>query len=90
MSVNIATCPNCGGPVTTDSVDQPLRLYIVMAVLLVHQATIDMLMGLPEYEHARAGWDEKTEALTGALNQSALEMSVFGEHFDADGDGPAG
>jgi hypothetical protein len=82
MAVTVAQCQTCGEEITTDDIPQPLRLYVVMAILMVHAAMIHNLMQLDEYAQAKPGWDDKMDRLTDTLDSTAEEMGVFGDHFD--------
>ena len=80
----VAQCPSCGAEVGSDDVPQPLRFYVVLAALMVHAATIDTLMELPDYASAKPGWDERIDGLTTQLDGEAQMMEAWGTAFDGE------
>lgn len=81
--MEVAKCPECGHDLSPEDIASPqIRLAMATGALLATAAIMDMLLQLPEYEHARPGFDERLKEITEKVQETVDHFSDWGDSFD--------
>lgn len=81
--MQIAKCSNCGHDVELSDIESKhIRLGIAAAGLIASASVVDLMLQLPQYELAQAGFDERLAEITETIHDTTDSFERWGNGFD--------